>query len=66
MCPDPCSMKEGTRARETKDLAKGTWNDLEGGVGMHFLWGPRLFLLLQPRTGEGKRKDISLSGCHPA
>lgn len=59
MCPDPCSMKERTRAGETKDLAKGTRNDLAGGIGMQFL-------LLQPRTDEGKREDISLSGCHPA
>lgn len=59
MCPDPCSMKERTRAGKTKDLAKGTWNDLAVGIGMQFL-------LLQPRTDESKREDISLSGCHPA
>lgn len=66
MFPDPCSTKERTRAGETKDLAEGTRNDLAGGVGMQFLRGPWLFLLLQPRTDEGKREDISLSGCHPA
>lgn len=52
-------MKERTRAGKTKDLAEGTRNDLAVGIGMQFL-------LLQPRTDESKREDISLSGCHPA
>lgn len=59
MCPDPCSMKERTRAGKTKDLAEGARNDLAAGIGMQSL-------LLQPRTDESKREDIGLSRCHPA
>lgn len=66
MCTNPSSTDERTRVGETKDLAKGTQHVLAGGPGMQLQRGPWLFLLLQPRTDEGKREDISVPGCHPA